>query len=69
MFYNVSFRHGDSNLFYEFMNTLRPGSYNKKRIYKWHEDDMESTLLDIDKEEAFMLKLALPVKVTLVSED
>ena len=30
MLFNVSFSRKDSSLFYEYMNNLRPDSYNKK---------------------------------------
>jgi hypothetical protein len=67
MLYNVTFRHGDSNKFYEYMNDLRPGSYNIKRVSNFHANREETTLVEIDEDEALALTLAVPVRLELIS--
>lgn len=69
-FWNVTFLSNDANEFYEYMNTLNPGSYNIKSgstyIKNWYPDRhdvTETTMIELSEEEALALVLAAKVKL------
>ncbi len=69
--WNVTFLSVDANEFYDYMNTLNPGSYNTKSTANyirpwdplWRSDAIETTMIEITEEEALALALAAKVKL------
>ncbi len=61
--WNVTFSKVDAHKFYEYMNSIRPGSYNQRREYRGWLTTEETTMVELTEEEALVLTLGSPIKL------